>query len=71
MRRVVLAFLLALVAAPAAHAASPLLGIKGDAPRFQGLTNQQSQVQHVIVAWGQGLSFGSKFPDLIAEFKLR
>jgi hypothetical protein len=65
MRRLLLALLVALTVAPAASAASPLLGIKGDAARFQTLTNQDSQVRHVIVAWGQGVTWGSHFTDLI------
>lgn len=43
-----------------------LLGIRGDAPRFQTLTGQVSTVRQVFVAWGQGVSFGSPFSALFA-----
>jgi hypothetical protein len=62
---VALAALAFALAAPAS-AAAPLLGIKGDAARFGGLTGQQNEVQHVIVGWGQGVSWGSKFSALFA-----
>ncbi len=58
--------LAALVFAAPAAAAPPLLGIKGDSSRFQGLVGQQTQVQHVIVGWGQGDAWGSKFPALFS-----
>jgi hypothetical protein len=58
--------LAALVLAAPAAAAPPLLGIKGDAARFQQLTGQDSQVRHVIVGWGQGDSWGSKFSALFS-----
>jgi hypothetical protein len=54
----------ALAFAAPASAAAPLLGIKGDAARFGGLTGQQNGVQHVILGWGQGDSWGSKFSAL-------
>lgn len=56
-------------AAPSAQAAAsaPLLGIKGDPSRFQTLTGQNSQVRHVIVAWGQGQVWGSPFVDLFNQ----
>ena len=58
----------AALAAPAAASASPpLLGIKGDVARFQTLTGQDSQVRHVIVAWGQGQVWGSQFPALFQQ----
>jgi hypothetical protein len=56
--------LLLATAAPAA-AAPPLLGVKGDAPRFGSLTAQQSSVQHAILGWGQGDSWGSSFAALL------
>lgn len=56
----------AIAASPAASTvAKPLLGIKGDAGRFKTLSGQQSRVQHVIIAWGQGIDWGSHFADLI------
>ena len=57
----------AVLAAPAAAASPPLLGIKGDPARFQTLTGQDSQVRHVIVAWGQGQAWGSQFPALFRQ----
>jgi len=45
----------------------PLLGIKGDPARFQTLTGQDSQVHHVIVGWGQGVTWGSHFSDLFMQ----
>lgn len=63
----VVAALAALAFAAPASAAAPLLGIKGDAPRFAGLTGQPAGVQHVIVGWGQGDGWGSSFSALLAE----
>ena len=57
---------LALVLAPPA-AAKTLLGIKGDAARFQSLTGQRSSVGHVIVGWNQGATWGSPFTKLFAQ----
>jgi hypothetical protein len=59
------AVLCALALAPAA-AAKPLLGVKGDAERFQSLTGQSSTVGHEIVGWGQGAGWGSPFHALFA-----
>lgn len=58
---------LALAAPAGASARTILLGIKGDAARFQTLTGQDSQVHHVIVAWGQGQTWGSRFPALFQQ----
>ena len=67
----VAALLAVAVAAPAAGAApsrtDPLLGVKGDAARFQTLTGQDSQVRHVIVGWDQGMTWGSPFVDLMRQ----
>jgi hypothetical protein len=67
----VAALLAVAVAAPAAGAApsrtDPLLGVKGDAARFQTLTGQDSQVRHVIVGWDQGMTWGSPFLDLMRQ----
>ncbi|HET7571611.1 MAG TPA: hypothetical protein VFJ77_02965 [Gaiellaceae bacterium] len=67
MRRVVpiLVLLLAL-AAPAAASARPIqLGLLGNVGHFKALTGQHSQVRHVIVGWGQGQVWGSRFPSLL------
>ena len=55
------------LAVPAAAAAMPVLGIKGDPGRFQTLTGQDSQVRHVIVGWGQGAGWGSQFTALFQQ----
>ena len=55
------------LAVPAAAARCRLLGIKGDVGRFQTLTGQDSQVRHVIVAWGQGQTWGSRFTALFQQ----
>lgn len=64
----------ALVGAAAVVAASasaapppPLLGIRGDAARFQTLTGQDSQVRHVILGWGQGVSWGTHYGPLFQQ----
>jgi len=64
MRRLLVVALISLIAVPAAHAAPPLLGIKGQMARFQELTLQNSRVGHAIVGWSQGVSWGSPFLDL-------
>jgi len=63
---IALAFAFAVSSAQAA-VQPPLLGIKGDPSRFQSLTGQDSQVHHVIVAWGQGQVWGSHFIDLFHQ----
>ena len=55
------------VSSAQAAGTGPLLGIKGDPVRFQGLTGQDSQVHHVIVGWGQGVTWGSHFTDLFMQ----
>ncbi|MGH3049272.1 MAG: hypothetical protein ACRDLK_03865, partial [Gaiellaceae bacterium] len=70
MRRVVLVGLAVLAIAAPASAASRvphpvLLGILGNAGRFHGQTGQDSAVRHVIVGWGQGQTWGSRFPVLL------
>jgi len=57
VHRVAAVLLCALIVVPAAGA-RPLLGVKGNADRFQSLTGQQSAVDHVIVGWGQGVTWG-------------
>ena len=64
MRRLGVVVLLALAAAPAALAVTPLLGIKGGMPRFEDQTGQKSRVGHAIVGWNQGSSWGSPFGSL-------
>ena len=57
------------VAAPASAASRVphpiLLGVLGNAGRFHGQTGQDSDVRHVIVGWGQGQTWGSRFPVLL------
>ncbi len=57
MHRAAAVLLCALIAVPAAGARL-LLGVKGNADRFQSLTGQQSAVDHVIVGWNQGVAWG-------------
>ncbi len=45
--------------------AKPLLGIRGDLPRFTTLTGQKSTVHQAFLGWGQGLSYGSSFTTLL------
>jgi hypothetical protein len=69
MRRLALALLCACAltaAAGSAAATKPLLGIKGDAARFQGQTGQDSVVRHAFLGWNQGLGWGSPFRSLLA-----
>jgi Glycosyl hydrolase family 26 len=60
--RGLVAVVLALVLAPAAHA-RPLLGLFGGQARFQQLTGQQTQVGHALFGWGQS-SFDQVLPRL-------
>ena len=58
----------AVVAASASAAPPPpLLGVKGDAGRFEALTGQNSQVRHVIIGWEQGVSWGTHFIPLFEQ----
>jgi hypothetical protein len=76
MRRpplVVLAVVLVLASA-SAHAGGsavnrPLLGVAGQADRFQAQTGQDSQVRHLFLGWGQGSTWGSPFAQLFEELK--
>ena len=71
--------LLVLVLALAAGAAAaqgepdaankPLLGIAGQADRFESQTGQDSQVRHIFLGWGQGSSRGTPFARLFAGLK--
>ena len=63
--RTVLVVLAALAFAGAAQA-KPLLGIKGDLPRFEVLTGQDSTVHQAFLGWGQGYSYGTPFVGLFA-----
>ena len=47
----------------------PLLGIAGQADRFESQTGQDSQVRHIFLGWGQGSSWGSPFAQLLAGLK--
>jgi len=44
----------------------PLLGVSGNAARFQAQTAQRSSVQSVFLGWGQGQTWGSPFAQLLA-----
>src|SRR3954469_6857112 len=65
MRRVALLAALAALALPSSGAAAVNLGILGNAPRFDSLTGQHSAVQHVILGWNQGYTWGSRLSALI------
>ena len=47
----------------------PLLGISGQADRFERQTGQDSQVRHIFLGWGQGSSWGSPFAQLFTGLK--
>jgi hypothetical protein len=49
------------------RAVHPLLGIKGDSPRFHGLTGQDSTVIHQIVGWEQGHTWGTPLGTLLGQ----
>jgi hypothetical protein len=59
------ALTLAQGAAAAPQGAKPLLGIFGDAARFQQLTGQRSSVRHIILGWNQGLQWGKPLGGLL------
>ncbi|MHB8641323.1 MAG: glycosyl hydrolase [Gaiellaceae bacterium] len=63
MARVAAVLLLVLVLAPSALGKT-ILGLKGQAARFESLTGQHTTVGHLIVGWGQGASWGSPFATL-------
>lgn len=69
MRRVLLIALLCALAPGAGVAATskPLLGISGDPARFQTQTAQKSTVHSVFLGWGQGLTWGSPFAQLLSS----
>ena len=59
-------------AGPATTASSgagsgPLLGLVGDAARFETLTGQHSQVEQAFLNWGQGDTWGTPFLPLFAS----
>jgi len=56
----------AVLAAPQAAGAARLLGVTGNAARFERLTGQHSTVVQKVVGWGQGDSWGSSFADLFS-----
>ena len=57
-----------LLATPASGAAPNfLLGVLGDVSRCQSQTGQASQVHHVLVGWGQGVTWGAPLADLLAQ----
>jgi hypothetical protein len=47
----------------------PLLGIAGQADRFERQTGQDSQVRHIFLGWGQGSTWGAPFAELFAGLK--
>ena len=54
-----------LLATPASGAAPNfLLGVLGNADRFQAQTGQDSQVRHSLVGWGQGVTWGAPLPEM-------
>ena len=64
---ILVAVAVAVVASASAAPPPPLLGIKGDAARFQALTGQDSQVRHVILGWSQGVSWGTHYGPLFRQ----
>ena len=65
MRRAALLAALAALAVPSGAGAAVNLGILGNASRFDSLTGQHSTVQHVILGWNQGYTWGSRLSVLI------
>ena len=63
---VVLAATVACLALPQAVGARPLLGVTGNADRFERLTGQHSTVVQKVVGWEQGDTWGSSFGDMFA-----
>jgi hypothetical protein len=61
---VVIAAALALV--PAAQARVSL-GVLGNTGRFASETGQRTEVDHVIIGWGQGSSWGQRLPVLLEQ----
>ena len=47
----------------------PLLGITGQADRFERQTGQESQIRQLFLGWGQGSTWGSPLADLLAGLK--
>ena len=47
----------------------PLLGVVGQADRFERQTGQGSQIRQSFLGWGQGSTWGSPFADLFARLK--
>lgn len=57
-----------LLATPASGAAPNfLLGVLGNADRFQTQTGQESQVRQSLVGWGQGATWGTPLSALLAQ----
>ena len=67
MRRLLVVLAVAALAAPAAADARVNLGVLGNAPRFDGLTGQRTTVQHVILGWEQGHTWGRRLSVLIPQ----
>ena len=68
---VVLALSAATTAAPAGGSSvnRPLLGVAGQADRFERQTGQDSQVRQVFLGWGQGSTWGSPIAQVLAGLK--
>jgi len=47
----------------------PLLGVTGQADRFERQTGQDSQVRQIFLGWGEGSTWGSPFAELLAGLK--
>jgi hypothetical protein len=57
-----------LLATPASRAAPNfLLGVLGNADRFQAQTGQDSQARQSLVGWGQGVTWGAPLPALLTQ----
>lgn len=75
MRRLpLLALLLLLAVASTAQGGGaavnrPLLGVAGQADRFEAQTGQDSQVRHIFLGWDQGSTWGAPFAQLFAGLK--
>lgn len=73
MRRGLLLVLLCTLAltqgANAAPEPSPLLGVFGNADRFERLTGQRSTVRHAIIGWDQGRTWGKPLPRLLERLR--
>ena len=65
MRRLALLVAVASLVLPGLAQARPVLGVLGNAGRFDSMTGQRTQVRHVILGWDQGYTWGSRFSVLL------